>query len=91
MFRFPVKSRAFVFIFDRMKQPYEIMIHNIFVFFPIDVYYLDSEFRVVDFVKGFKPFSLCFKPKHKAKYVVEYVSGVVNFKKGEKIKIEVKR
>ena len=88
MFRFPIESRAFVFIFDRMKNPYEIMIHNLFVFFSIDVYYLDAEFKVVDFVKGFKPFSLCFKPKNKAKYVVEYVSGAVDFKLGDKMKIK---
>lgn len=87
MFRRPIKNRALVFIFDKMKNPMEIAIHNIFVFFSIDVYYLNSNLEVVDYVKNFKPFSLFFKPKYKAKYVVEFVSGVANYKKGDKIYI----
>jgi len=87
MFRLPIKSRALIFVFDKMKNPYEIAIHNFFVFFSIDVYYLDSEFRVVDFVKNFKPFTF-YKPKEKAKYVIEYYSGVVNYKLKDKINIE---
>jgi len=45
-------------------------IHMFFVFFPIDVYWLDSELNIVDKKMNVKPFTMAM-PKKKAKYIVE--------------------
>ncbi len=57
-------------------------IHMLFVFYPIDVLFLNSKKRVVDKVAGLKPFSLGYAPKRPAKYVVELPEGL-----GKKAKI----
>jgi uncharacterized protein len=47
-----------------------IPLHMWFVFFPIDVLYLDKEKRVVEVVKDFLPF-MAHIPIKRAKYVLE--------------------
>ena len=49
-------------------------IHTMFVFFPINVYWLDSNKKVVDFCLNLRPFT--FKiPKKKARYIIELKKG----------------
>jgi len=48
-----------------------------FVFFSIDVLWLDSRYEVVDLRRNVKPFSFPIKPKVPAKYVVEIPPGLV--------------
>jgi len=60
------------------------MIHMLFVFFPLDVVWLDENMRVVDVQKG-NPFDLLLIPKKKAKYVLELNAG-----SGIKIKDKLK-
>ncbi|MEK6826640.1 MAG: DUF192 domain-containing protein [Nanoarchaeota archaeon] len=48
---------------------YKASIHMFFVFFPIDVYWLDSSLNIVE-KRRCKPFSMA-TPKKKAKYIVE--------------------
>lgn len=50
-------------------------IHMLFVFFPIDVVYLDKGKKVVDIVKGLAPFSLGYVPKKPAKFFIELPAG----------------
>ena len=50
-------------------------IHMLFVFFPIDVVWLNSNLEIVDVKKNIKPFSLYVSPKKAAKYVLEMRSG----------------
>src|SRR3989338_6045084 len=50
-------------------------IHMMFVFYPLDVLFLDSKKQVVDKVLGLKPFALNYVPKRAAKYVVELPEG----------------
>jgi len=45
-------------------------IHMFFVFFSIDVYWLDKNYNLVDYRKKVMPFSVAM-PKKKAKYIVE--------------------
>ncbi len=45
-------------------------IHMFFVFFPIDVYWLDKNYNVIDSRKKVMPFSMAI-PRKKAKYIVE--------------------
>lgn len=57
-------------------------IHMLFVFFPIDVVYLDSGKKVVDIKSGLKPWSLNYTPKKAAKYFVEFPVGKLREKIG---------
>ena len=60
-----------------------------FVFFPIDVLFLDEDKKVVEIKKKFEPFTL-YNPKNKAKYVIELPQGAVkntNTKIGDKVSL----
>ena len=50
-------------------------IHMLFVFFQIDVVYLDKNKKVVDVVKNLQPFVLSCTPKKAAKYFIELPNG----------------
>lgn len=67
------KKRALVFGFSREKL---IALHMIFVFYPIDVLFLDKDKMVVDKKENFKPFTFC-KSKKKAMYAVELPNGAI--------------
>jgi len=67
------------------KNSRRISLHMFFVFFPIDVLVLDSNKKIVEVKRDFKPFTV-WNSSVKGKYVVElgfpkkYVVGdVVNF------------
>ncbi len=70
-----------MFVFDEEKR---IGLHMWFVFFPIDVLFLDREKRIVELKKDFKPFTF-YKSKEKVKYVVE-LTEPHNYKVGDKFK-----
>ena len=55
-----------------MEFPEEriISLHNFFVFYPIDVYVLDKNKKVVEEKKNFKPFTF-WKSTKKGKYLIE--------------------
>lgn len=72
MFRSYAKNMVFVF-----EKEQKVPLHMMFVFFSIDVLFLDSSCRVVELIEGLKPFRF-YSPKNKAKYVVEVPSGVIN-------------
>ncbi|MBS3118660.1 DUF192 domain-containing protein [Candidatus Woesearchaeota archaeon] len=61
------KRKNLVFIFDRERN---VSLHNWFVFFPIDVLFLDKEKRIIEIKIGLRPFEFYFAKK-KAKYLVE--------------------
>ena len=50
-------------------------IHCLFVFFPIDVIYLDENKKVVDVKRNVPPFALYRQPARPAKYFIEVNSG----------------
>ena len=58
-----------VFVLDQ-ETKYGATVHMFFVFFPIDVYWLDKNKNIVDKYLSLKPFQIAV-PKKKAKYVVE--------------------
>lgn len=68
---FPRSKFDFGLIF---KREYESIvgssIHMLFVFYPINVIFLDSNKKVVDIKKKLKPFTF-YSPKKKAKYIIE--------------------
>jgi uncharacterized membrane protein (UPF0127 family) len=73
------KKKNLVFVFDQEKR---VGLHMLFVFFPIDVLFLDKNKRIIEIKRNFRPFSF-YTSKEKAKYVVELVEKN-NYKIGEK-------
>ena len=46
------------------------IVHMFFVFYPIDVFWLDKNKKIIDKKLNLKPFQIAI-PKYKAKYIVE--------------------
>ncbi|PJA16774.1 MAG: hypothetical protein COX63_03110, partial [Candidatus Diapherotrites archaeon CG_4_10_14_0_2_um_filter_31_5] len=57
-------------------------IHMLFVFYPIEVVYLNKEKKVVDIKLNLKPWALNYTPKKPAKYFIEFLAGTVGNKIG---------
>ncbi|MBI3026693.1 DUF192 domain-containing protein [Candidatus Woesearchaeota archaeon] len=79
------QKSALVFRFDDERV---ISLHMLFVFYPIDVLFLDKNKIVVDKKENFKPFTFC-KSKKKAMYAIEMPSGAIQKAKtgiGDKIR-----
>ena len=82
MFRSKKPDYGLVFIFNKELRA---DLHMLFVFFPIDVLFLDKDKKVVDIKKDFKPFSY-YAPKAKAMFVIEMPVGVLkNTRVGDRI------
>lgn len=75
MFSSGLEDKGLVFVFDREKR---WSIHMFFVFFPIDVLWLDKDKKVVDLRENVRPFCTCVRPKKKAKYIVELPAGSID-------------
>ncbi len=60
-------------------------IDMLFVFYPIDVFWLDKNKRVVDVLRNAKPFSLTKFPKKPAKYIVETLPDSIKTDIGNRI------
>ncbi len=71
MFSRKNKDLALVFPFE---QPQRVSLHMWFVFYSIDVLFLNEKKEVVEIKKNFKPFSF-YNPKKKASYVVELIDS----------------
>jgi len=78
--RSAVHDKAMVFLFKKEKT---VSLHMFFVFYPIDVIFLDQTKKVIEIKMNFKPFTI-YVPKKKAQYVVECGAGAVR-KSGTKI------
>ncbi|HLC63002.1 MAG TPA: DUF192 domain-containing protein [Candidatus Nanoarchaeia archaeon] len=64
------KGQALLLVADE-ENKMETTIHMFFVFFPIDVVWLDSKLKVVDKRENVKSFTPLIVPKQPAKYVLE--------------------
>ena len=79
------KKQSLIFKFDGEKT---IALHMFFVFYPIDVLFLDKNKIVVDKKENFKPFTF-YNSKKKAMYAIELPNGIIKKSKteiGNKIK-----
>ena len=75
---------ALIFKFNEEKI---IRLHMLFVFYPIDVLFLNKNKIVVGKKENFKPFTFC-KSKKKAMYAIELNQGIIKRTKtaiGDKI------
>lgn len=77
MFHRKIKDEAHIFPFVKKHR---ISLTMWFVFFPIDVIYLDEKKRAVEMKENFRPFTNYF-PKKEAMYVVELPCGFIAEKK----------
>ena len=66
-------DRVLVFRFENEKK---VALHMFFVFYPIDVVYLNSDKKIVELKPYLRPFSVYF-PKNKARYVLELPAGYI--------------
>ena len=80
------QMHSLVFKFD---NEIIISLHMFFVFYPIDVIFLDKKNRVVDLKENFLPFTF-YSSKKNAMYAIEMPKGTISntaTKIGDKIKI----
>ena len=61
------KKKPLIFVFDKEKI---VLLHMLFVFYPIDVLFLDRNKVVVEIKERFIPFAF-YTPKRKAQYIIE--------------------
>ncbi len=74
-------------ILANKKESVENAIHTFFVFYPIDVLWLDKNFKVVYKRESLKPFTFSAKPKKASKYIIELRKGKSrNINIGDKLK-----
>jgi uncharacterized protein len=82
MFKRNFKNKFLIFIF---KKEIFVPLHMFFVFFPIDVIFLNKDKIVVEIKNNFKPFTY-YNPIKKAKYVIEAEKNIFkNVKLDDKI------
>ena len=77
------RRRNLLFVFNEERK---VSIHMLFVFFNIDIFWLDKNFRIVDLRRNVKPFTFSGSDK-KAKYVLEISKNKVGLRVGNKGKI----
>ena len=70
---FRIKPKELMFVFEDEKS---VPLHMLFVFFPIDVIYLNKNRKVVELKENFMPFTF-YNPKKKAMYVIELSAGTI--------------
>ena len=78
------KQAALVLKFEKEEN---ISLHMAFVFYAIDVIFVNRRKEIVDIKENFKPFET-YVSKRKAKYAIELPAGTVKYtktKKGNKI------
>ena len=79
-------------LFFKFNKPGRHGVHMFFVWFPIDLVYLDSSFKVVEVRARLKPWRM-YRPKAVAKYLIELPVGIatrVRIGIGHKILLEGK-
>lgn len=84
---FSKKSKTLLFNFKKEKN---IALHMCFVFFPIDLVFVSSDWEVVELKRDFKQWTF-YTSRAKAKYVIEMpINSIENHGIiiGDKIKVE---
>ena len=73
MFSKKLKNSCLLFIFPKEER---VSLHMFFVFFPIDVLFLNENKEIVDLKQNFLPFTL-YTSKKPAKYILEMPVGSI--------------
>ena len=78
MFTIPLEKEQGIILVAKKESILQTSIHMFFVFYPIDVLWLNAKKQVVDKKERLLPFTPLARPKSPAKYVVELASGTAN-------------
>ncbi len=81
-------NQALIFV-NKEESIRESSLHMLFVFFKIDILWLDSKLEIVDIKAGARPFTPFIKPGKPAKYIIELPNGKINsskLKMGDRLK-----
>ena len=84
---FSTKVKSLIFVFEKEIIVY---LHMFFVFYPIDVLFLNKNKVVIEMKENFAPFSF-YSPKNKSNYVIEIPKNIIkktNTEIGDKIEFE---
>ena len=82
--RFSRKTNKII-VFELLNESkINSIIDTFFVFYPINIIWLDKNKKIVDIKNNVKPFSFAI-PKERSKYILEF-TNLLNIKIGEKIK-----
>lgn len=76
---FSRKLKPLIFIFKKEKI---IPLHMFFVFYPIDILFLNKNKIIVEIKENFMPFTF-YAPKNKAKYIIELPKNAIKSSKTE--------
>ena len=88
MFRRKLKdNECIMFEFNKDEN---IMIHMFFVFFSIDVVWLDKNFKTLEIRRSIKPFTRLIKPRYKARYLIEALADRNKLSIGDKLIVKFK-
>ncbi|MFH1637170.1 MAG: DUF192 domain-containing protein [Candidatus Woesearchaeota archaeon] len=75
MFSRPLKKNKGILLVNSFESIELSAIHMLFVFYPIDVVWMDKEKQVVGIKRNARPFALRHAPKKDAKYILELRKG----------------
>jgi len=70
---FKSKPESLIFVFSREKI---VPLHTFFMKFPIDVLFLNEDWKVVELKEDFRPFQY-YRPKKKAMFIIELPEGSI--------------
>ncbi len=89
MFHKKLKNNQCLVLKNNKDSLYLSTIHTFFVFFPLDVIWLDSKNKVVDIKKNIPPFSSTIYPKKPASMILEFRAGTIKnqVKTNDRLKI----
>ncbi|MFT4309300.1 MAG: DUF192 domain-containing protein [Candidatus Woesearchaeota archaeon] len=68
------RQKDILFNFQKDKK---LKFHMVFVFYPIDIIFMDHEYKIVDLKKSFCPFT-CYYSRAKSSHVLELAKGTIN-------------
>lgn len=71
MFRKKLKEHEAILLDVSRESRLKASVHMFFVFYPIDVVWLDNDLRVVDMARKLLPFTPFRMPKKSARYILE--------------------
>lgn len=73
MFTKEQKDYALIFKFEKEEK---VPLHMLFVFYPIDVLFLNKEKQIIELKEHFEPWKT-YSPQSKAMYIVEAPQGSI--------------
>ncbi|MFC1648095.1 DUF192 domain-containing protein [Nanoarchaeota archaeon] len=76
-------SRPRMLLFD-FRKPRRMSLHMFFVFFSIDVYFLDNFMEVIEVKRNFRPFTT-YKSRLACNYVLETPANALTLRVGDKL------